>query len=66
MISAGILTGLAVVLCAAAVLAVLGSAHAYLSGPAAIEHDGLARGRPAPRWSLPDAAGFIGQLPAAV
>lgn len=57
MIGAGIFIGLAVVLCAAAILAVLGSAQVYLSGSAAIEHDGMARGRPAPRWSLPDSAG---------
>jgi hypothetical protein len=65
MISAGIFIGLAVVLCAAAALAVLGSAHVYLSGSAAIEHDGLARGRPAPRWSLPDSAGVTRQSPPA-
>ena len=43
---------LAAALCAAAVLAVLGAAHVYLSGPEAIEHDGLARGRGrrAGRW----------------
>ena len=40
---------LAAVLCAAAALAVLGTAQVRLSGPAAIENDGLAAGRPAPR-----------------
>ena len=55
--SAGLFVAIAAVLCAAAALAVLGTAQVHLSGPAAIEHDGLAPGRPAPRWSLPDAAG---------
>jgi hypothetical protein len=35
----------------------------YLSGPEAIEHDGLARGRPAPRWSLPDSSGAVHTSP---
>jgi hypothetical protein len=65
MIGAGIFVALAAVLCAAAALAVLGSAQVYLSGSAAIEHDGLARGRPAPRWSLPDTGGVIRQSPPA-
>jgi hypothetical protein len=56
---------LAAALCAAAVLAVLGAAHVYLSGPEAIERDGLARGRPAPRWSLADSAGTVRHSPPA-
>ena len=55
----------AALLCVAAALAVLGTAQVQLSGPAAIEHDGLAPGRPAPRWSLPDAAGVPRQSPPA-
>jgi hypothetical protein len=56
---------LAAALCTAAVLAVLGAAHVYLSGPEAIERDGLARGRRAPRWSLADSAGTGHQSPPA-
>jgi hypothetical protein len=63
MISAGIFVALAAFLCAAAAGAVLGSAQVYLSGPAAIEHDGLPRGKAAPRWSLTDAAGAVRQSP---
>ena len=68
MTSAGFLVAVAfaavaAVLCVAAALAVLGTAQVQLSGPAAIEHDGLAPGRPAPRWSLPDATGVRRQSP---
>jgi len=70
MMLAGVITAvgfvtLAVALCAAAVLAVLGAAHVYLSGPEAIERDGLARGRKAPRWSLSDSAGAVHHSPPA-
>lgn len=70
MMLAGVITAvafvtLAVALCAAAVLAVLGAAHVYLSGPEAIERDGLARGRKAPRWSLADSAGAVHHSPPA-
>jgi hypothetical protein len=70
MTSAGLLVAIAfaavaALLCVAAALAVLGTAQVQLSGPAAIEHDGLAPGRPAPRWSLPDAAGLQRQSPPA-
>ena len=65
MIAAGIFLAVAVVLCVAAAGAVLGTAQVHLSGPAAIEHDGLAPGRPAPRWSRPDAAGEQRQSPPA-
>jgi hypothetical protein len=44
---------------------VLATAHLYLSGPAAIEHDGLAPGRLAPSWSLPDVTGTVRQSPPA-
>jgi hypothetical protein len=70
MTSAGLLVAVAfaavaALLCVASALAVLGTAQVQLSGPAAIEHDGLAPGRAAPRWSLPDAAGVRRQSPAA-
>lgn len=55
----------AVLLCAATLLLMLGTANLYLSGQAAIEHDGLARGRQAPRWSLPDSAGVLRTSPPA-
>ncbi|HEY1641206.1 MAG TPA: hypothetical protein VGG35_11000 [Streptosporangiaceae bacterium] len=48
---------IAALLCAAAVLVILGTAQVYLSGPGALEHDGLARGQRAPAWTLADAAG---------
>jgi hypothetical protein len=50
-------------LCAAAVLAILGTAQVWLSGSEAIEHDGLERGRLAPRWSLTDQSGTGWQSP---
>ncbi|HEY3980049.1 MAG TPA: hypothetical protein VGM79_22425 [Streptosporangiaceae bacterium] len=72
MTSAGLLVAIAVafaavaaLLCVAAALAVLGTVQVQLSGPAAIEHDGLAPGRAAPRWSLPDGAGVQRQSPPA-
>jgi hypothetical protein len=70
MMLAGVITAvafvtLAVALCAAAVLAVLGAAHVYLSGPEAIERDGLARGRQAPRWSLADSSATVRHSPPA-
>lgn len=66
MIAAVAFVLLAGALCVAAVLAVLGTAHVYLSGPEAIERDGLARGRRAPRWSLADSAGVVHRSPPAV
>jgi hypothetical protein len=65
MMAAGLFVAVAAVLCVAAALAVLGTAQVQLSGPAAIQHDGLAPGRPAPRWSLPDAGGVQRQSPPA-
>jgi hypothetical protein len=64
MMLAGVIAAVAFValagaLCVAAVLAILGTAHVYLSGPEAIERDGLARGRRAPHWSLADSAGVV-------
>jgi hypothetical protein len=53
-------------LCAAAVLALLGVAHLRLTGPEAIERDGLATGRPAPRWSLADSDGIVHSSPPAL
>jgi hypothetical protein len=65
MISAGLFVGVAALFCVAAALVILGAAHVYLSGPEAIEHDGLRRGQRAPRWSLPDSAGVIRRSPPA-
>src|SRR5215470_7547509 len=48
---------IAAILCAAALLALLGVGLLALSGPAALERDGLARGQAAPAWSLRDATG---------
>lgn len=56
---------IAAILCAAAVLALLGVGQLALSGSDAIERDGLARGRVAPRWSLPEATGVLRASPAA-
>jgi hypothetical protein len=62
-ISAGLFVGVATLLCVAAALVILASAHVYLSGPEAIEHDGLRRGQRAPQWSLPDSAGVLRRSP---
>jgi hypothetical protein len=56
---------IAVILCGAAVFAVLGAGQIALSGADAIERDGLARGRRAPRWNLTDSAGFARTSPPA-
>lgn len=63
MISAGVFVAVAVVLCAAAVLAILGITHVYLSGSEAIEHDGIARGSLAPAWLLADSIGDVHRSP---
>jgi hypothetical protein len=63
MIQAVLFTVLAVLLCAAAVGVIIATANLYLSGAEAIEHDGLARGRQAPRWTLPDSAGVAHHSP---
>jgi hypothetical protein len=63
MISAGVFAAVAAILCAAAVLAVLGITHVRMSGAEAIEHDGMARGSLAPAWSLADPAGHRRQSP---
>lgn len=65
MILAVVFVVVAVLLCVAAAGAILGTAHVYLSGAEAIEHDGLAPGRRAPRWSLADSAGTVHQSPPA-
>jgi hypothetical protein len=56
---------IAVLLCVAAVMAVFGVTHLAMSGSEAVERDGLHRGTPAPRWSLPDAAGQVRSSPPA-
>jgi hypothetical protein len=45
------------VLCVAAVFALFGVLHLYMSGGDAIQRDGLRRGSGAPAWSLPDLTG---------
>jgi hypothetical protein len=55
----------AIAACAAAAAVLLGTAQLDLSGPSAIERDGLAPGHPAPRWSLPDSSGTLRQSPPA-
>ncbi|HVB44032.1 MAG TPA: hypothetical protein VNF47_15195 [Streptosporangiaceae bacterium] len=45
------------ILLLASLLGLLGISHLGLSGTDALERDGLARGRPAPRWALADSAG---------
>jgi hypothetical protein len=52
-----VFTACAAVLCAAAILAVLGVAQVRLAGPDSIARDGLAAGAPAPRWTLIDQDG---------
>lgn len=65
MISTILFVAIAVLLCAAALLAILGVGHLALSGVEAIERDGLARGRLAPAWSLTDSAGVVRRSPPA-
>lgn len=65
MISVILFVLIAAILCAAAVLALLGVGQLALSGVDAIERDGLARGRFAPRWALPDSAGVVRRSPPA-
>jgi hypothetical protein len=62
-IAATVFAGCAAVLCVAAVLGLLGVAQLRLSGPEAIERDGLATGQRAPRWSLADSAGIVHTSP---
>lgn len=52
-----------VVLCLATALGFLGVAQVRLSGAEAIERDGLATGKRAPRWSLTDSAGVAHTSP---
>ena len=50
-------------LCVAAVLAVFGIIHVYMSGSDAIERDGMLPGSLAPSWSIADSAGRVHQSP---
>jgi hypothetical protein len=63
MILAYVYAAVAALLCAATILVILGTATVYLSGAEALEHDGLARGRQAPRWSLRDSSGALHTSP---
>lgn len=56
---------IALVLCAASLLALLGLGQLALSGADALERDGLARGMTAPAWSLADDAGVVRASPPA-
>jgi hypothetical protein len=56
---------IAVILCVVAVFGLLGAGQIALSGADAIERDGLARGRRAPRWSLADSRGALRSSPPA-
>jgi hypothetical protein len=52
--------------CLAAALGLLAIAHIRLSGPEAIERDGLVPGSAAPRWALADSAGTVRTSPPAL
>ena len=54
---------IAAALCLICVLALLGIGQLALSGSAALERDGLARGTAAPAWELPDVTGVIRRSP---
>lgn len=58
-------TVISFLLCAAAVLAVFGIIHTYMSGPDAVERDGMLPGSAAPSWSIADSAGRVHQSPSA-
>jgi len=64
-IAAVVFIGCAMLVCAAAMLALIGVAHLRLSAPDAIERDGMATGTRAPAWRLPDAAGTVRHSPPA-
>lgn len=54
---------IAMILCVTALFGLLGVGQIALSGRAAIERDGLARGQRAPSWSLTDSGGIIRASP---
>ncbi|HXP20672.1 MAG TPA: hypothetical protein VN840_13600 [Streptosporangiaceae bacterium] len=54
---------IALLLCACALLAILGVGQLALSSVDAIERDGLARGQRAPSWSQADSAGVLRRSP---
>jgi hypothetical protein len=53
----------AMILCVAAVLAILGTGQLALSGSDALRRDGLVRGKFGPAWSLPDVNGLPRKSP---
>lgn len=55
----------ATILCAAAVLAILGAGQLGLTGTDALARDGLARGQRAPAWTLPGQDGRLRHSPPA-
>lgn len=63
MVLASSFVAVALVLCMATVLALLGVTHVAMSGVEAIERDGLAPGMHAPVWSLVDSAGRVVRSP---
>lgn len=63
MLSASLYAFVALALCLAAILALFGIAQVSMSGATAIERDGMAPGRRAPSWSLPDSAGNVVSSP---
>ncbi len=65
MIAGVLFVVLAAALCIAALLGIFGVTHLYLSGAAAIEHDGLRPGSRAPAWTLDDADGVPRSSPPA-
>jgi len=53
----------AIILCAASVLAIFGTTVAQMSRAEAVERDGLVPGTRAPSWSLADSSGHIHRSP---
>ncbi len=56
---------IALILCVTVVFGMLGVGQIALSGPEAIERDGLARGQPGPAWVLADADEVVARSPPA-
>lgn len=65
MVYSVVFTVISFLLCVAAVLAVFGIIHVYMSGSGAIERDGIIPGSVAPAWSIADSAGRVRRSPPA-